>query len=80
VGGGDFTRECEIVGEEFSHFFMRNVFDLTTKKPKFLRLRREKIIGKGGATVEMIFKKKTIEKKKGKKVQNNSVQKVSSKL
>ena len=40
---------CEIFGEEFSHFFMTNVFDLhPQKKPKIFPPAAEKIIGGGG--------------------------------
>mgnify|MGYP006120224411 CR=1 FL=1 len=44
TGGG----ACEIFGEEFSHFFMTNFFDLhPQKKPKIFPPAAEKIIGGG---------------------------------
>ena len=46
---GIFTgRTCEIFGEEFSHFFMTNFFDLHHKKPpQIFPPAAEKIIGRG---------------------------------
>ena len=43
LGGG----ACEMFGEEFSHIFMTNFFDLHPQKknPKFFRLRRKKSLG-----------------------------------